>query len=168
VLCAVQHTHRTPQEWLWGVEDPLLKLLGLPATVSLATNMTSEDDALNGKFTSLHYTGKGNIDNIARYIDYCGSSPSPSLSRARVVWRVRVCVSSLIVACAQASASIPRERCGPRTKRSMALRACSSARLWVQYYLLLCASSPPPHLRSLSIRSRLATHTPLMQTGTTS
>jgi hypothetical protein len=44
----------------------------MPATVALATNMTSEKDALNGEFTSFHYTGKGNIDNIARYIDYCG------------------------------------------------------------------------------------------------
>lgn len=71
-------TTKTPQEWLWGAEDPLLKLLGMPATVALATNMTSEKDALNGEFTSFHYTGKGNIDNIARYIDYCGVRVYPA------------------------------------------------------------------------------------------
>lgn len=41
--------------------------------ISLAVNMTSEKDALNGEFTSQHYTGKDNIDQIAQYIDYCGT-----------------------------------------------------------------------------------------------
>jgi hypothetical protein len=71
-------TTKTPQEWLWGSEDPLLKLLGLPATVALAYNMSDEGEALSGDQTCLFYTGKNDINQIATYIEYYGVRVYPA------------------------------------------------------------------------------------------
>ena len=71
-------SNRTVTQWLWGAEDPLLKLLGRNPVVSLQVNQTSEDQALGQANNSLIWTGKGDLDRAFNFITWRGAYYLPA------------------------------------------------------------------------------------------
>lgn len=70
--------NRTVTQWLWGVEDPLLKLLQQPVTVvSLQINQTSEEEAYKQANNSVLWTGKGDLDRAFNYVTWRGLASLP-------------------------------------------------------------------------------------------